>query len=100
MSSLTAQNEGASSEHLHACSNTLSPHNTNAWPLTAPMLAVLTDTGLLVGHHSDELQDVLVRLRGERLSRGLRTRPPAGASVQDHRLPSEHARQHPPAALC
>ena len=44
MSSLTAQNEGASSEHLHACSNTLSPHNTNAWPLTAPMLAVLTDT--------------------------------------------------------
>ena len=99
MSSLTAQNEGASSEHLHACSNTLSPHNTNAWPLTAPMLTVLLGAGLLAGRGPEEVQLLLMRLHGRRLQRCLRTRPSAGLRARVHHLPLEHAAGHPHPAV-
>ena len=59
-----AQKAGASTVHLHACSTTLSPHSTSARLLIAPFMPLLTGADLMAGRHAEEVQQVLVCLRG------------------------------------
>ena len=92
-----AQNAGASTVHLHACSTTLSPHSTSARLLIAPFMPLLIGADLMAGRHAEEVQQVLMRLRGRRLPQGMRTRPHAGARASTTPCPrstlqSTHAR--------
>lgn len=95
-----AQKAGASSVHLHACSNTLSSHSTSACPLITPLMALLTGAVLLAGSEPEEVQQVIVRLRGGRLPRSLKTRPPAGARASNHPMHAEHAAECSLPVLC
>ena len=54
----------------------------------------------MAGRPAEEVQQVLVRLRGRRLPQGMRTRPHAGARASNHPMPAEHAVEHPRPVLC